>query len=123
MSQLVNQGLTGGPRQESSYDVGVGDVGQLVALLGEAPDVPMEGFISLLAAVLEVPWVPRVLVCALEVFHEDLLQVRPTLDSVGWKVFQPCLCRIGQEQWKVADNEIIIIRTTSLAGKPKILEP
>ena len=35
MSQLVNQGLTGGPRQESSYDVGVGDVGQLIALSGE----------------------------------------------------------------------------------------
>ena len=39
-SQLMDQGLVGGPRQESSYDVGVGDVRQLVALLGEAPDVP-----------------------------------------------------------------------------------
>ena len=27
MSQLVNQGLAGGPRHESSYDVGIGDVG------------------------------------------------------------------------------------------------
>ena len=25
-SQLVNQGLTGDPRQESSYNVGIGDV-------------------------------------------------------------------------------------------------
>ena len=49
-SQLVNQGLIGGPRQESSYNVGVGDVRQLVARLGEAPDVPMK--------VLEIPWVP-----------------------------------------------------------------
>ena len=27
MSQLVNQGFAGGPRHESSYDVGVGDIG------------------------------------------------------------------------------------------------
>ena len=71
----------------------------------------------------EIPWVPRMLVHALKVPHEDLLQVHPTLDSIGQKMFQPCLCRIGQEQWKVANNEIVIIRTTGLAGKPIILEP
>ena len=60
---------------------------------------------------------------ALEVLHEDLFQVRPTLDYVGWKVFQPCLRRIGQEQWKVADNEIVTIRFTGLASKLIILEP
>ena len=95
----------------------------LVALLGEAPDVPIEGFSGLLLTVLEVPRVSRVLVCALEVSHEDLFQVRPTLDYVGRKVFQPCSCRIGQEQWKVADNEVIIIRITGLAGKPIVFEP
>ena len=88
-----------------------------------APDVPTEGFFGLLPIVLEVPWVSRVLVCALEVSHEDLLQVHPALDSVGRKVFQPRSCRIGQEQWKVVDNEIFIIRPTSLASKPIILEP
>ena len=50
-SQLMDQGLIGGPRQESSYDVGIGDVGQLVALLGEAPDVTTKGFPSLLSVV------------------------------------------------------------------------
>ena len=68
----MDQGLAGGPRQESSYDVGVGDVRQLVALLGEASDVPMKRFPRLLLVVLEIPWVPRVRVCALEVSHEDL---------------------------------------------------
>ena len=63
------------------------------------------------------------LVRALEVPHEDLLQIHPTLDSVGQKVLQPCPCRISQEQWKVADNEIIIIRSTGLTSKPIILEP
>ena len=60
---------------------------------------------------------------ALEVPHEDLFQVCPTLDSVGRKVFQPRSHRIGQEQWKVVDNEIIIICSPGLASKPIILEP
>ena len=46
-SQLVNQGLAGGPRQEDSYDVDIGDVRQLVALPGEASDVPTKGFSGL----------------------------------------------------------------------------
>ena len=119
----MNQGLTGGPRQESSYNVSIGDVRQLVALLGEALDVPMEGLSGLLLVVLEIPWVPRMLVCALEVPHEDLSQVRPTLDSIGRKEFQPCPCQISQEQWKVTDNEIVIICHTGLASKPIILKP
>jgi len=69
----MNQRLIGSPRQEGSYNVGVGDVRELIALLGEAPDVPIEGLIGLLTAVLEVPWVPRAFVRALEVSHKDLL--------------------------------------------------
>ena len=123
MSQLMNQRLTGGPRQESSYNVSVSDVRQLVALLREALDVPMEGFSGLLLIVFEIPGVPRMLVHALEVPHEDPFQVRPTLDSIGQKVFQPCSCRISQEQWEVEDNEIVIIHSTDLASKLVILEP
>ena len=51
----------------------MGDIRELIALPGEAPDVPMEGLTGLLMAVPEVPWVPRGLVCALEVPHKDLL--------------------------------------------------
>ena len=72
-SQLMNQRLAGGPRQECSYNVSIGDVRELVALPGEAPDVPTEGFSGLMPTVLEVPWVSGMLVCALEVPHEDLL--------------------------------------------------
>ena len=93
----MNQRLTSSPRQEGSYNVGVSNVRELVALLGEALDLPIEGLSGLLTIVLEVPWVPRVLVYALEVSHKDLLQVRPTLDSVGRQVLQPFSCRIGQE--------------------------
>ena len=91
----MNQGLAGGPRHESSYNISIGDVRQLVALSGEAPDIPTECFSSLLSIVFEIPWVPMMLVHALEVPHEDLFQVHPTLDSVGRKVFQPCSYLIG----------------------------
>ena len=80
----MNQRLIGHPGQEGSYHVGVGDVRELIALPGEAPDVPAKGLTGLLMAVLEVPWVPRAFVHALEVSHKDLLQIRPTLDYVGW---------------------------------------
>ena len=71
MSQLVNQGLVGGPKQESSYDVDIGDIKQLVALSGEALDVPMKSFLGLLSAVFYIKWVPTTRVCALEVFNGD----------------------------------------------------
>ena len=58
----MNQRLAGSPRQEGSYKVGINDVRELVALLGEALDVPMEGLTGLLTTVLEIPWVPRALV-------------------------------------------------------------
>ena len=82
-SQLVNQRLAGGPGQEGSYYVSVSNVRELVALLGEASNVPAEGFIGLLAVVLEVPWVSRAFIRALEITHEDLSQIRPALNSIG----------------------------------------
>ena len=99
----MNQRLACSPKQEGSYNVGVGDIRELVALLEEASDVPPKGLTGLLAVVLEVPWLPRALVCALEVPHKDLLQIRPTLEVphkdipskshyVGQKVFQPRSC-------------------------------
>jgi len=91
----MNQRLVGSTGQEGSYNVGVGDVRELIALLGEAPDVPTEGLTGLLMVVLEVPWVPWELVCALEVAHKDLLQIHPILDCVRRQVFQPRSCRIG----------------------------
>jgi hypothetical protein len=41
----MDQGLTGGPRQESPDDIGISDVRQLVALSGEASDVLMESLV------------------------------------------------------------------------------
>jgi hypothetical protein len=40
----MDQGLTGGPRKECPDDIGVGDIGQLVALPGEASNVLTKSF-------------------------------------------------------------------------------
>ena len=45
------------------------------------------------------------------------------MDGVRRKVLQPYSCRISEEQWKVADNEVVIIRTTGLTGKPIVFKP
>ena len=69
----MNQGLVGGPRQEGSYNIGVGDVGLLIALPREAPDVLTKSFPGLLSVVFEILWVPRMRVGAMEVSHENVL--------------------------------------------------
>jgi hypothetical protein len=58
-SQLVDQGLAGGPRQE--HPISVGDISQCIALPREAPSV-LTSLFWLLLAVLEVPWVSGVFV-------------------------------------------------------------
>jgi hypothetical protein len=74
-SQLVDQGLAGGPRHEHRDNVSVGDVGQCIALPGEALNVLVKSLSQLLLAVLEVPWVSGAFVGALHFSHEYLLQV------------------------------------------------
>jgi hypothetical protein len=69
----VNQDLIGSPGQERADEVGISDIGQLIALFGETSDVVMEELTWLLPIVLEVLGVPRVCVGALKVSHEDLL--------------------------------------------------
>ena len=59
----------------------------------------------------------------LGVAHEDLFQVRPTLNAVGRKVLQPCSCQVSQEQGEIADDEVITDRTVVLASEPVVLEP
>ena len=69
----MHQGLAGGPRQEGSHNVGIGDIGQLVSLPGEAPDVLTMSFSRLLSVVFEIPQVPKTRVGAVKVFHKNLL--------------------------------------------------
>ena len=70
--KLVNQVPARRALEEGVDDLDVGDVGELGALLGEAPYVVAQGLIGLLPAPFEVPGVPRAHAHALEVAHEDL---------------------------------------------------
>jgi len=63
----VYQLLAGGAGNEGSDDVGVCDVGELDALLGESPDEILERFIRLLSVASVVLGISREHVCALEV--------------------------------------------------------
>ena len=70
--KLVHQVPTHRTLEESVDDLDVGDVGELGALLGEAPHVVAQGLVGLLETPFGVPGVLRVHICALEIAHEDL---------------------------------------------------
>jgi len=108
----VYQLFAGGTGNEGSDDVGVRDVGELGALLVESPDEVSKGLIGLLPVAPEVPGVPRVHICALEVPDEDLDHVGPVVDHALREMLEPGPGRIGQVQWKVADDEEVIVRST-----------
>jgi hypothetical protein len=74
-TQFAHQVAASGADEERPYDVRVGDVGQLGALLRKSPDILPQGFPWLLAAASEIPRVPRAHVRALEVSSEGFDQV------------------------------------------------
>jgi hypothetical protein len=45
------------------------------------------------------------------------------VNPVGWQVLEPCPCRVSQGQGQVADDEVIIDRSSSLANELVVLEP
>ena len=54
-AEHVDKRLAGHAVDEGVDDVGVGDVGELIALLGERLDVLLEGLVGPLSTVVEVP--------------------------------------------------------------------
>jgi hypothetical protein len=103
-TQLAHQVVAGGVSEERADDIRIGDVGQLGALLRESPDVVPERLSRLLAAASEIPGVFRAHVRALEIADEGASGV-------------------GKEQGEVADDEVVIVRSTQLAGQPVVREP
>jgi hypothetical protein len=91
-TQLAHQVAAGGASEERVDDIRVGDIGKLSALLRESSDV------------------------ALEVVGEGLNQVVPVGDLPRRQVLQPGSSGVGEEQGEVADNEVVIVRSTQLAG-------
>jgi hypothetical protein len=60
---------------------------------------------------------------ALEVAGEGLDQVVPVGDLPRRQVLQPGSSGVGKEQGEVADDEVVIVRSTQLAGQPVVREP
>jgi hypothetical protein len=69
------------------------------------------------------PRSPRAHVRALEVAGEGLDQVVPVGDLPRRQMLQPGSSGVGEEQGEVADDEVVIVRSTQLAGKSVVREP
>jgi hypothetical protein len=74
---------------EGADHVGVGDVWELIVLLGEVLNALPEGLVGLLPIVVEILGVPWVGVGTLEVVDEDRTEVAPAVDAAGLKLLEP----------------------------------
>jgi hypothetical protein len=101
-----------GADEERNDDIRVGDVGKLGALLRKSPDILPHGFPWLLAAASEILGVPRAHVCALEVSSKGFDQIVPVGDLRRRQMLQPGSCGVEEEQGEVADDEVVIVRST-----------
>jgi hypothetical protein len=61
---------------------------------------------------LEIPGVPRAHVRALEVSSKGFDQIVPVGDLRRRQMLQPGSGGVGEEQGEVADDEVVIIRST-----------
>jgi hypothetical protein len=59
----------------------------------------------------------------LEVAGEGLDQVVPVGDLPRRQMLQPGPSGVGEEQGEVTDDEVVIVRSTQLAGQPIVREP
>ena len=85
----MDECFAGRAADEGNDHVGVGDVGELVALLGETLDVLPEGLVGPLPIVAEVPRVPKSSICTLEVTNEDGAKVAPVADASRLELLEP----------------------------------
>jgi hypothetical protein len=111
-TQFAHQVAASGAGEERPDDIRVGDVGQLGALLRKPPDVLSQRFPWLLAGASEIPGVPRAHVRALEVSSEGFDQIVPVGDLRRRQMLQPGSGGVGEEQGEVADDEVVIVRST-----------
>jgi hypothetical protein len=112
VTQFAHQVAASGAGEERPDDIRVGDVGQLGALLRKSPDVLPQGLSWLLAAASNIPGVPRAHVRALEVSSEGFDQVVPVGDLRRRQMLQLGSGGVREEQGEVADDEVVIVRST-----------
>ena len=59
----------------------------------------------------------------LEIPDEDPLEVRPIMDAVMWKEFEPCLNMFPHANGKILDDEVVVIHSSGSTGEPEVFEP
>jgi hypothetical protein len=99
------------------------DLGELVALLGEPPNVILKGLARLMSTTLHIPRVAWPRVCALEVASEDLLEIIPAINQISGQVIEPgpdCVSQVNREK---LDDEDVVIHPTHPARKAVIFQP
>jgi hypothetical protein len=111
-TQFAHQVAASGADEERADDIRVGDVGKLGALQRKSPDILPQGFPWLLAAASEIPGVPRAHVCVLEVSSEGFDQIVSVGDLRWRQMLQLGSGGVGEEQGEVADDEVVIVRST-----------
>ena len=85
----MDERLAGRAVDEGVDHVGVGDVWELIALLGEALNVLLEGLVGPLPIVAEIPGVPQAGVGTLELAGEDRTEIAPAADAAKLKLLEP----------------------------------
>ena len=89
MAKCVDERLTGHAIDEGMDDIGVGDVGELIALLGEMLNILLEGLVGPLPIVAEILGVPWASVGILEVVDEDRMDIAPAADATRLELLEP----------------------------------
>jgi hypothetical protein len=79
-AELMHQGSVVCAGPEHGDDVGIADLGKLVTLSRESPNVIPQKFALLLTATLEILGVARSHVCALKVSSGDPLEILPAIN-------------------------------------------
>jgi hypothetical protein len=87
-TDLMHQGLAVHTRLEHQDDVDIADLGELMTLSGEAPDVILQGFFLLMSATHQIPRVAKPHVGASEVSGEDLLEILTIIERVSRQVIE-----------------------------------
>jgi hypothetical protein len=108
MAQFSDQLFTGGAREEGHNYVGVGDVGELGTLPGEAPDVIPEGFTRFLLAAPEVPRVAGAHIGPLEISLKHPHEIIPVVDLSRWEILEPGSGGVGEEQGELSNNDPVV---------------
>ena len=87
-AEHMDERLAGHAADEGVDHVGVGDVQELIALLGEALNVLLEGLVSPLLAIAEILGVSQAGVGTLEVADEDHTEITPAADAARLKLLK-----------------------------------